>query len=125
MNTASRTYYDMICNTLGTEGNPSDLIGKYIEFHYEENQGFENLRIDREESEDELADYLYRVENGFIHDMWNDNNVGVQKKNIVHKHKRVSGTTTSETGTPKKKKRKVKPVTENLGDVADDLSDFD
>ena len=54
-----------------------------------------------------------------------NDNIGVQKNHIVHKHKLVSEATTSEKGTPKKKKRKAKTATENVDDIADDLSDFD
>ena len=124
VNSQSIRYYDDICNTLGTSGEPSELIGKYIEFHLEENKGFENLRVDREESEDEFVDYLTRIEEGSVYDTWDGENTG-QKTHTVHRHKRLSGTTASETGTPKKKKRKAKPVTENVDDIADDLSDFD
>ena len=124
-NSPNIRYYHDICNTLGTSGDPSELIGKYIEFHLEQNKEYVNLRIDREESEDEFVDYLSRIENGLMYDMEDNDSTVVQRKNIVHRHKRVSGTISSETVTPKKKKRKEKAVAENVGDIADDLSDFD
>ncbi len=54
----SSTRYDVICETLGTNGNPSDLIGKCVYIHIERNGDFQNLRVEAEMDKDEFEEMI-------------------------------------------------------------------
>ncbi len=53
-------WYENICETLGTNGNPSDLIGKCIYMYIEKNGNYQNLRVnaemDKEDFEKMISD---------------------------------------------------------------------
>lgn len=57
-------YYDNLCHMLGSTGNPSELIGKFIIMHIEENQGYKNLVIDSEVGEKEFRKAISEESNG-------------------------------------------------------------
>ncbi len=42
----AQIYYDEICDTLGTSGDPSELIEKVILMHLERNGQFQNLKVE-------------------------------------------------------------------------------
>lgn len=57
----SSARYEAICETLGTDGNPSDLIGKCIYMHIERNGDYQNLRVDAEMDESEFKEMISDV----------------------------------------------------------------
>ena len=54
----SAARYDAICETLGTDGNPANLIGKCIYMHLERNGDYQNLRVDAEMDESEFEEMV-------------------------------------------------------------------
>lgn len=55
-------HYQDICDTIGTDGNPRELIGKSVFLHYEKNGDFQNLKIDERVSKEELQEALEEQE---------------------------------------------------------------
>lgn len=55
-------YYTDMCETLGTDGNPRDLIGKAVCLHFEKNGDFQNMRVDALISKEELEEALAEME---------------------------------------------------------------
>lgn len=53
--------YDAICETLETDGNPLDLIGKCIYMHLERNGDYQNLRVDAEMDESEFEEMVCKL----------------------------------------------------------------
>lgn len=53
--------YDAICETLGTDGNPLDLIGKCVYIHLERNGDYQNLRVDAEMDESEFEEMVCEI----------------------------------------------------------------
>lgn len=54
----SSIQYDAICETLGTEGDPSDLIGKCVYMHIERNGDYQNLRVEAEMDKSEFEEMI-------------------------------------------------------------------
>ncbi len=108
MNGGNSFIYDEICATLGTDGNPVDLIGKFVAIHIERNGDFQNLKVDAEIDEDEFREMI--------------NNLGSKntKKKPVHK-KRTSQRTADE----KKSARKARKKTVEHGRLEDLEPDVD
>ncbi len=101
-------FYDRICEILGTDGNPADLIGKYAVIHIERKGDFENLKVDYEMDEQEFLEMV--------------NSLGSKstKKKSVHK-KRTSKRTADE----KKSARKVRKNTVENNEMEDLEPDVD
>jgi len=59
----SSSQYDAICETLGTSGNPSDLIGKCVYIHIEKNGDYQNLRVDAEMEKSEFEEMISAINN--------------------------------------------------------------
>lgn len=55
--------YDSICETLGTSGSPSDLIGKCVYMHIERNGDYQNLRVDAEMEKSEFEEMISDMNN--------------------------------------------------------------
>lgn len=62
MNNASSHYYDEICDIIGSEGQPESLIGKTVYLHYENNNGFQNVKVESLITLEELNQYLEDLE---------------------------------------------------------------
>lgn len=54
----SSARYDAICEILGTNGNPSDLISKCFYMHIERNGDFQNLRVEAEMDKNEFEEMI-------------------------------------------------------------------
>lgn len=59
-------FYDEMCETVGTNGNPCDLIGKAVYLHFEKNGEFQNVRVDMLISKEELQEALEEMEEGDV-----------------------------------------------------------
>lgn len=55
-------YYEELCDTVGTNGNPCELIGKAVILHFEKNGDFQNVRVDGLISREELQEALAEME---------------------------------------------------------------
>lgn len=62
MNTAASYYYDEICNIIGTNGDPNQLIGKSVMLHFEDKNGFQNVRVEVSITQAELNEFLTDME---------------------------------------------------------------
>lgn len=61
-NGAGVHFYEEMCETIGTNGNPSELIGKAVYLHFEKNGEFQNVRVDELISKEELQEVLAEME---------------------------------------------------------------
>lgn len=61
-NSAALVHYEELCDTLGTNGNPCELIGKAAYLHFERNGDFQNVRIDERISRSELREAIAEME---------------------------------------------------------------
>lgn len=59
---AAIRYYEELCDTIGTNGNPCELIGKAVYLHFEKNGDFQNVRVDEIISKEELQEALAEME---------------------------------------------------------------
>lgn len=57
----ARYFYDDLCNTLGTDGDPSQLLGRAMVLHFEQNGDFQNVRADARISMEELDEAIARM----------------------------------------------------------------
>lgn len=55
-------YYEELCDTVGTNGNPYELIGKAVYLHFEKNGDFQNVKVDELISKEELQEALAEME---------------------------------------------------------------
>lgn len=55
-------FYDELCDTVGTSGNPCELIGKAVHLHFEKNGEFQNVRVDALISKEDLQEALAEME---------------------------------------------------------------
>lgn len=55
-------YYEELCDTVGTNGNPCELIGKAVILHFEKNGDFQNVRVDENISKEDLQENLAEMQ---------------------------------------------------------------
>lgn len=55
-------YYEELCDTVGTNGNPCELIGKAVILHFEKNGDFQNVRVDEIISKEDLQETLAEMQ---------------------------------------------------------------
>lgn len=63
IDSGARYYYEEMCEMIGTDGNPDDLIGKAVFLHLEKNERFQNVKIDARISRKELREIIAEMEN--------------------------------------------------------------
>lgn len=73
-------YYEELCDTVGTNGNPSELIEKAVHLHLEKNGNFQNLIVDELISIEELQE---------VHAEMEDEEEGSRKKSRSIKTSKV------------------------------------
>lgn len=61
-NSAGVHFYEELCDTVGTSGNPCELIGKAVYLHFEKNGEFQNVRVDTLISKEDLQEALAEME---------------------------------------------------------------
>lgn len=54
----SSARYEAICETLGTNGDPTNLIGKCVYMHIERNGDYQNLRVEAEMDKSEFEEMI-------------------------------------------------------------------